>query len=129
MSQQILNFFLNLYKYNIESYLFMGVVAYFTLLWVALIFWVSRDSNKRSKSWLFKLFSFALVTVFNIFGLIIYVILRPSQTLEERKIESMELQILEKYKEEKKGQENKKISTKKKLASKTEKTKIKKKKS
>lgn len=81
----------------------IGEIAlfYIFILSIAVIFWTYRDIKNRSNKISIKLLSLFLVSFFNIFGLLIYLIIRPSKTLTEKSIENMELEILEKYKREK----------------------------
>jgi RNA polymerase subunit RPABC4/transcription elongation factor Spt4 len=52
------------------------------LLWFFVVFWVWTDSGDRSTSIIFRLISVILVLPFNLFGLIIYFIIRPKDTIE-----------------------------------------------
>jgi len=80
--------FLNLYeplKILTESHYFQflgkGLIYYLAILWIALIVWTARDVINRSNVLLFQIFSILLVILFNIFGLLIYLCLRPQRTL------------------------------------------------
>ncbi len=96
-----MNLFFTLYKNNIEIYIFLAICIYAIILWIAIVFWVARDSFKRSTKIWFRLLSILLVANFYFFGLIIYCIIRPTKTLQERKIEDMELDLFNKYKSSK----------------------------
>lgn len=67
-----------------------GFLIYFFLIWIALIIWVTKDIVNRSKNIFVQVFSILLVTLLNIFGLILYLIIRPSKTLKQRYIEEIE---------------------------------------
>jgi len=78
-------FFSNLLVLNSPFQLaFLIVLAYLALLWIALIIWVTRDSLNRSESLFFQILSIVLVISLNFFGVLIYLIIRPHQTLEQK---------------------------------------------
>ena len=82
--------------------LFIAVVgAYFLALWFALAVWTFQDIQSRSRSAMAQIFSTLVVVVLPIAGVLIYLILRPSETLEESFQRSLEeeylLQDLEEY--------------------------------
>jgi len=64
-----------------------GVVAFIgfflAALWVSLIVWTFRDARTRSRDIFFQLLSALAVLVFGPLGLLLYFILRPSETLAE----------------------------------------------
>ncbi len=65
--------------------LFVAVLgAYLFAVWVSMLIWTYRDIRARSRDVLVQLFAVALVIVFNIFGLLLYFILRPRETLAEK---------------------------------------------
>ena len=57
--------------------------AYLVALWFSLIVWTYYDIRARSADLYVHIFATALVLVFNIFGLLLYFILRPRETLAE----------------------------------------------
>lgn len=73
----------------------IGSVTYFILLWVALIFWTANDLTRRPASLKLKIFSLALVMVGNVFGFVIYLIIRPATTYEEKDQEDLERKLVE----------------------------------
>jgi len=73
-----------------------ALIAYLAVLWIAIIIWVSKDANNRSNSLLFQVFAILIVIVLTpLFGLLIYLIIRPSRTLTEQYLENIQLQILD----------------------------------
>ncbi len=60
-----------------------GLIVLFILFWVIVVGWVWSDAGERSTSKIFKVLSVVLVIFLNIPGLIIYLILRPKQTIAE----------------------------------------------
>jgi len=71
---------------SIGGYLFFG----FVIFWFAIVWWVWFDASARTTKVWAKIASVILVTVFNIFGLIIYLIVRPDQTIEGTYWEDLE---------------------------------------
>jgi RNA polymerase subunit RPABC4/transcription elongation factor Spt4 len=57
--------------------------AFLAALWIALIIWTFRDIRTRSRDPLVQILSTMLVTVLNLPGILVYLILRPPRTLEE----------------------------------------------
>jgi RNA polymerase subunit RPABC4/transcription elongation factor Spt4 len=55
--------------------------AYFVVFWFGLVAWTVQDVRRRTRDWLLRIISFLLVLVFHIPGLIIYLIVRPQETL------------------------------------------------
>lgn len=66
------------------------VGAYLAAFWLGLVVWTYRDAKARSSSALTHLFAVVLVILFNVPGLVLYLILRPSHTLTERYERSLE---------------------------------------
>lgn len=81
---------------NLLIFALEAVIAYLAVLWIAIIIWVSKDANNRTNSLLFQVFAILIVIVLTpLFGLLIYLIIRPSRTLTEKYLESIQLQILD----------------------------------
>src|SRR5437762_11520187 len=59
------------------------VIAFFVILWVSTVVWTFRDIRSRTQDFLTQILATVLAAVFPITGLLIYVILRPRQTLAE----------------------------------------------
>ena len=55
--------------------------AYFVLFWFGIVAWTFQDICRRSRDWLLRILYVLLVAVFHVAGLVIYVILRPQETL------------------------------------------------
>lgn len=69
-------------------------VVYIGLLWLSVIIWVTRDSISRSSSLLFQTFAIILNIAIPILGVLLYLIIRPGQTLLERYYQDMEQKLL-----------------------------------
>ena len=61
---------------------FFGV--YLVAVWIGLVVWTFRDIRSRSRELLTQLLSMAMVVLFNVPGILLYFLLRPRETLEER---------------------------------------------
>jgi RNA polymerase subunit RPABC4/transcription elongation factor Spt4 len=68
--------------------------AYAITLWFALVVWTFRDIESRSRSVVAQIFSTLVVVLFFVPGLLIYLILRPRQTLDEAFGRSLEEEYL-----------------------------------
>lgn len=68
--------------------------AYLLAFWLSLIIWTLIDIRSRSRDILAALLSVLLVLIFNIPGLIIYMILRPKETLDEAYQRALEEEAL-----------------------------------
>ena len=60
------------------------MVAFTIALWFALVIWTYRDVVSRSRSSLMHVFSTLIVVLFFIPGIVIYLLLRPRETLDEK---------------------------------------------
>lgn len=58
--------------------------AFAVALWFALVVWTYRDAVLRSRNPLMQIFSTLIVVLFFIPGTVIYLLLRPRETLDER---------------------------------------------
>ncbi len=58
-------------------------IAYLLAIWFAVVAWTFRDIESRSRSVFTQVFSTLLVVLFFIPGLLLYLILRPKETLDQ----------------------------------------------
>ena len=58
-----------------------GLGAYLFALWIAMVVWTYRDVRSRSRDIFTHILSVLLVIVFNLPGLLLYLIMRPRETL------------------------------------------------
>ncbi len=77
--------------------------AIVTAFWVAFTIWTYNDMKARSRDPLAKIAACLLVAVLSVFGLIIYVMLRPRETLSDAYERSLEEEALLQEIEEKRG--------------------------
>jgi RNA polymerase subunit RPABC4/transcription elongation factor Spt4 len=57
--------------------------AFLVSLWISLVVWTFRDIRKRTRDAFIIILSILVVIIFFIPGIIIYLLLRPNQTVEE----------------------------------------------
>ena len=69
-------------------------IAYLIALWFALVAWTFRDIEARSRSVFTQVFSTLLVVLFFVPGLLLYLILRPKETLDQAFQRSLEEEYL-----------------------------------
>src|SRR3954470_1846883 len=67
---------------GIQLLLAIGI-AYLIAVWFALVAWTFRDIESRSRSVFTQVFSTLLVVLFFLPGLLLYLILRPKETLDQ----------------------------------------------
>jgi hypothetical protein len=85
---------------NLESAgnVFLGVSVYVGMVlaafWLAMVIWAYRDMRARSRDFLAQVIVAVLVAVLNIPGLLIYLLLRPRETLAEAYERSLEEEAL-----------------------------------
>lgn len=70
------------------------VSATATALWVAMVVWAIRDSRKRSRNLFSQVMAGLVVGVLNVPGLLVYLILRPQETLAEQYDRALEEEAL-----------------------------------
>ncbi|CAG0988547.1 MAG: zinc ribbon domain-containing protein [Anaerolinea sp.] len=75
-------------------FLVMGGGAVAAALWMGLVLWTWRDMKARSREPVAQLAAALVVAVLNVFGLIIYLLLRPRETLTEAYERSLEEEAL-----------------------------------
>jgi RNA polymerase subunit RPABC4/transcription elongation factor Spt4 len=71
---------------NINAYISTALFvmgAYLFAVYAGLIVWTFRDVRSRSRDVLAQILAVLLVAIFNIFGLLVYTLLRPRTTLVE----------------------------------------------
>ena len=71
-----------------------AIGAVVAALWLALVLWTLRDMRARSRDPLAQAAAALMVVVLNIFGLVIYLMLRPRETLVEAYEHSLEEEAL-----------------------------------
>ncbi len=77
---------------------------------VFFVLFTLRDILLRTSSFLYQIFCILLVAALPLLGFLLYLLIRPSRTIAERRLESKVDEILEKFAshQKKQGQEGKK---------------------
>jgi RNA polymerase subunit RPABC4/transcription elongation factor Spt4 len=85
-------------NWNNVSLIVLGLAAFFgafvVALWVSLVIWTFRDMRARTRDAFAQLLASVMVLVLGPFGLILYFILRPRETLAEKYERSLEEEAL-----------------------------------
>lgn len=69
-------------------------IVFLVVLWISLILWTFRDIRRRSRDPLLRILAVILATILFIPGALVYVLLRPGQTLEEEYQRNLEEETL-----------------------------------
>jgi RNA polymerase subunit RPABC4/transcription elongation factor Spt4 len=69
-------------------------IAYVVVLWFAVAIWAYRDIKSRTNDVTSQAIAALLVLLFNVLGLLLYLVLRPQQTLSENYERSLEAEAL-----------------------------------
>lgn len=110
---------------EISRMVLIFIFAYLIFLWIALVVWTAKDIISRTNSLALQIFSIALSVIMNVFGLVLYLAIRPSKTLIAKFFEDLEYEALVEEANrttwEQENQEMKKAKTIKKAKKKNEK--------
>lgn len=71
-----------------------GILIYTAIFWIALVVWVTRDVINRTNNLFFQIMMIALNIILPIFGLVVYLVIRPNKTLVEKYYEEIEYRAL-----------------------------------
>ncbi len=77
----------------IVQIVFWVIVGFALVFDIALAWWVYRDISSRRKDTGIRILATIFVLIFNLPGLLLYVLFRPMQTLHEREMEKLEAEI------------------------------------
>jgi hypothetical protein len=81
---------------NVDFALVLRLFLYvYIFFWIMIVLWVWFDASERSSNVLFRVFSVFIVLIFNVFGLLIYLLIRPSDSYEERYLGELEKKYLQ----------------------------------
>ncbi len=73
------------------------ILAYLAFLWIAIILWVTKDIIHRTSNMLHQILAISSVIFLTpLFGLLIYLIIRPTRTLIEQEYEEIITELCEK---------------------------------
>ncbi len=71
-----------------------GAIVYFIVLWVGLVIWVYRDIRERTRDIFHQTVSVLLALFFNLAGLLVYLLIRPQESLAQVYQRSLEEEAL-----------------------------------
>ena len=94
---EYINDILAFFRHPAWKYLIYGFIFVLIIVWLAFIYWTYRDSKLRSESIIPAIFWSLVVLVLNFLGLILYLILRPPEYIDdvvERDLEIERMQAL-----------------------------------
>lgn len=86
--ENIMNFF----RLPIWRYMIYGIVFILAIVWLSFVYWTYRDARLRNTN---AIFWAAAVLVLNFLGLIIYLILRPPEFIEDIVERDLEIKRME----------------------------------
>ncbi len=85
------------FKLPIWRYLIYGLIFILVIIWLAFIYWTYRDARLRSETITPAIFWAFIVLILNFLGLILYLILRPPEYIDdviERDLEIEKMEML-----------------------------------
>lgn len=94
---EYINDILAFFRHPAWKYLIYGFIFVLIIVWLAFVYWTYRDSKLRSESKIPAIFWSLVVLVLNFLGLILYLILRPPEYIDdvvERDLEIERMQAL-----------------------------------
>jgi Double zinc ribbon len=68
--------------------------SYWAILWLSAVIWTYRDMRDRGSDAVSQMVAVLMVLVFNLPGLILYLILRPHETLAEAYVRNLETEAM-----------------------------------
>jgi len=97
------------------------ILTYLVFLWIAIVVWTAKDIISRTNNLALQILSIALSVILNVFGLILYMAIRPSKTLIAKFFEDLEYEALVEEANRTTWGQEKEEKKKKKIAKKTKK--------
>ena len=86
---------LNFFRLPLWRYLIYGIIFVLIVIWLSFVYWTYRDARLRNNSIIAAVFWALVVLVFNFLGLIIYLILRPPEYIEDVKERDLEIERMQ----------------------------------
>lgn len=102
MDGDVINQILDIIESGSFKFILYFVIIYLGIFWISVVLWVTKDITNRTTNLLYQIFSILLVVILTpIFGLFIYLIIRPQKTISEKYYEDVGIEILENNEESK----------------------------
>jgi hypothetical protein len=79
---------------NVGNILLVALLSYLFLMWFSLAVWVWNDVRERTKDSVFQYIALILAAVGNIFGVAVYLVIRPKETFAEAYFTQLEEKII-----------------------------------
>jgi len=92
---QYINDVLNFFKLPIWRYLIYSFIFVLIIIWLAFVYWTYRDAKLRSETTAPAIFWALVVLVLNFLGLILYLILRPPEFIDDVVERDLEIERME----------------------------------
>jgi len=92
---EYVNDIMDFFKNPIWGYLYYGIIFILIIVWLSFIYWTYRDARLRSESIATAIFWAVVVLLFNFLGLILYLILRPPEFIDDVVERDLEIQRME----------------------------------
>ncbi len=83
------------FKLPIWRYLFYGIIFSLIIIWLAFVYWTYRDARLRSEDKTVPVFWAIVVLLLNFLGLILYLILRPPEYIDDMVERDLEIKRME----------------------------------
>jgi len=94
---EYINDILAFFRLPVWRYLIYGIIFILIIIWLAFVYWTYRDAKLRNGSIISAIFWALVVLALNFLGLILYLILRPPEFVDdiiERDLEIKRMQAL-----------------------------------
>lgn len=79
---------------NFGQLILIALLSYLFLMWFSLAVWVFNDVRERTEDKVFQTIALILALVGNIFGVAVYLVIRPKETFKEAYFTSLEEKII-----------------------------------
>lgn len=78
-----------------NTFISIILLGYVVVVWLALVVWTSIDVFNRTNSWFYRILAILLVGIGTVFGFILYLLVRPPTTKDDRRFHELEEKLLE----------------------------------
>lgn len=92
---EYINDIIDFFKLPIWRYLIYGLIFALIIIWLSFVYWTYRDAKLRSETKAPPVFWAIIVLVLNFLGLILYLILRPPEYVDDIIERDLEIERME----------------------------------